>query len=47
LLTHPEIEDAAVIGIPNLDCGELPMAFIVKSPKSKLSEKDVVDYVHS
>lgn len=47
LLTHPEIEDVAVTGLPNLEAGELPMAFVVKAPNSALNEKDVVQFVHS
>lgn len=47
MLTHPEIEDAAVIGLPNIEAGELPMAFIVKSSDSTLTEKDVEYFVDS
>lgn len=49
LLTHPEILDAAVIGIPDERCGELPMAFVVRKQKHgkerDLSEQDVIDFV--
>lgn len=47
LLTHPKIKDVAVIGLPNPEAGELPMAFVVKYPNSTLSENDVVQFVNS
>lgn len=47
LLTHPEVRDTAVIGIPNEAAGELPLAFIVKAPGSNLTEKDLIDFVAS
>lgn len=45
LLTHPEIVDAAVTGLPNESAGELPMAFVVKLPTSKLTENDIINFV--
>jgi 4-coumarate--CoA ligase len=36
LLTHPEVVDAAVIGIPDDEAGELPKAFIVRKPGSSV-----------
>ncbi|CEF60576.1 Acyl-CoA synthetase family member 2,mitochondrial [Strongyloides ratti] len=44
LLSHPKVQDCAVIGIPDNDAGELPKAFVVKKDKT-LNEKDVYDYV--
>ena len=38
LLSHELIEDAAVIGIPDEFCGELPKAFIVLKPGTKGSK---------
>ncbi|KAJ7520449.1 hypothetical protein O6H91_19G006200 [Diphasiastrum complanatum] len=45
LLQHPEINDAAVIGYPDKDAGEIPMAFIVRSEKSTLSEDNIKAYI--
>ncbi|XP_070505426.1 luciferin 4-monooxygenase-like [Chironomus tepperi] len=43
LLSHPEIKDAGVIGIPDDLAGELPFAFVVKD--GDLSEQEVKDFV--
>lgn len=40
LLTHPKIKDAAVVGMPDVQCGELPVAFVVKQDNADLTEKD-------
>lgn len=45
LLTHPKINDAGVIGIPDQEAGELPMAFVVKKPGTKVTEKEIIDFV--
>ena len=45
LLTHTEIADVAVIGIPDDDAGELPMAFVVPAPNTGLTLEDVQSYL--
>ncbi|CAO1397512.1 unnamed protein product [Diamesa tonsa] len=45
LLQHPNIQDAAVIGIPDELAGELPLAFVVKVPGKEITKEEVIQYV--
>src|SRR3712207_9474757 len=46
LIGHPEIADAAVIGVPDEDSGEeLPKAFVVRAPGSTLTQDAVIEYM--
>ena len=43
LLTHPEITDVAMIGVPDADAGEVPMGFVVAT--GALTLEDLHDFL--
>ncbi|MGZ8802584.1 MAG: 4-coumarate--CoA ligase family protein [Mycobacterium sp.] len=45
LLAHPQIIDAAVVGVPDDEGEEVPKAFVVKKADSGLTEADVMEFV--
>ena len=45
LLSHPQVMDAAVIGVLDDDRQEIPKAFVVAAPDSALTEEDVMSFV--
>ncbi|WP_285137694.1 AMP-binding protein [Microbacterium sp. lyk4-40-TSB-66] len=45
LLSHPKIQDAAVIGVHGDDGEEIPKAFVVTAPDAGLSAEEVMTFV--
>lgn len=46
ILEHPNVLDAAVVGIPHDIWGQVPRAFVVKRNGSSLSEEEVANFLH-
>ncbi|KAA0034187.1 4-coumarate--CoA ligase-like 1 [Cucumis melo var. makuwa] len=47
LLTHPSIEDAAVVPLPDEEAGEIPAASVVMAPNSNETEEEIIKHVAS
>ncbi|KAL8524299.1 hypothetical protein ACS0TY_014031 [Phlomoides rotata] len=45
LLTHPEIDDAAVIPFPDNEAGQVPMAYVVRKKASRITDGQLMDFV--
>ena len=45
LLTHPAVADAAVIGLPDEEAGEIPVGYVVLKPGAEASAEDIQAFV--
>lgn len=45
LLRHEQVEEVAVVGMPDYMSGEIPVAVVVLKPNSKVKETDLMDLV--
>jgi long-chain acyl-CoA synthetase len=44
LLDHPAIAEVAIVGIPDADAGERPMAFVVRVPQAAVTAEEIVAF---
>lgn len=45
LLRHPAVDDAAVVGLPDEEAGELPLAYVVRKTGVNVTAKEIQDYI--
>ena len=46
MLTHPDIEDCGVVGLPHDVHGELPLAFVVLRPGVDVTAEELIQYTN-
>jgi long-chain acyl-CoA synthetase len=46
LLTHPDVADASVVGVPSERWGETPVAFVIRRPNATLSTENLKEWAN-
>ena len=46
MMTHPDIEDCGVVGLPHDVHGELPLAFVVLRPGVNVTAEQLIQYTN-
>jgi len=46
LYSYPKIDEAAVVGAPDPEWGQVPVAFVVLKKGETAAEKEIIDYCH-
>ena len=46
MMTHPDIEDCGVVGLPHDVHGELPLAFVVLRPGVDVTAEQLIQYTN-
>jgi long-chain acyl-CoA synthetase len=47
LFRHPAVEQCAVVGKPDLDAGEIPVAFLKVAPGQEVTRENIMDFLNS
>ena len=44
MMTHPAVEEVGVVGLPDIDDGERPLAFVVLREGATATAQELVDF---
>ena len=45
LISHSDVADAGVIGVPDVEFGEVPFAWVVRKPETSVNEYELQRFV--
>ena len=46
MMTHPAVEEVGVVGLPDIDDGEQPLAFVVLREGATATAQELVDFTN-